>query len=86
MVEHLIQISAELRSELKAAATLYAAVSPSEFENDTLLVTASKLRVVGLISTGTWVRVPAGGAVRVKREPSGLVAQVILPRQQPTGG
>ncbi|WP_148278632.1 hypothetical protein [Burkholderia sp. KJ006] len=86
MTEHLIQTPRELHPELEAAATRYAAMSPSDFAGDTLRVTVTKLRSLGMVSTETWAQVPAGGSVRVKREPAGvLVAKVMLPWQRSMG-
>ena len=87
MVEHLIQTPRELHPELEAAATRYAAMSPSEFAGNTLVVTVTNLRDLGMVSSETWALVPAGGAVQVKREPSGeFVAKVMLPWQRSTDG
>lgn len=87
MAEHLIQTPRELHPELEAAAIRYATMSPSDFAGDTLRVTVTKLRDLGMIATETWMQVPAGGAVRVKREPSStLVAKVMLPWQRSTDG
>lgn len=77
----------DLHPVLKAAACRYAAMSPSDFVNDTLTVTSTKLRELGMIDTETWARVPAGGAVRVVRDAGdALRAHVLLPWQREADG
>ncbi|CAJ6629052.1 Uncharacterised protein [Burkholderia pseudomallei] len=87
MAEHLIQTPRELHPELEAAAIRYATMSPSDLVGDTLRVTVTSLRWLGMVSTETWAQVPAGGSVQVRRETSGvLVAKVMLPWQRSTDG
>ncbi|MEX3960140.1 hypothetical protein [Trinickia sp. EG282A] len=82
MIQHLVMVPVELHQELEAAALRYAAISPSDFENDVLRVDVSTLRNIGMIGTDTWARVPAGGAVRVVRRDDGEHrARVLLPWQ-----
>ncbi len=83
--QHLITTPAHLHEELEAAALRYAAMSPSDFKDDVLVVSASTLRDLGMISTETWCGVPAGGSVRVRRTSAGeMHAQVALPWQAAT--
>jgi hypothetical protein len=85
MAAHLIQTPPELHQELEAAATRYAAMS--HFVSDSLLVPVTKLRDLGMVTAETWAQVPAGGSVRVTRNPSGeFIAKVMLPTQRTTDG
>jgi hypothetical protein len=82
MATHLVMTPADLHPELEAAALRYADMSPSDFADDTLRVDVTKMRNLGMIGTDTWVRVPAGGTVRVVRDEAGkLTARVMLPWQ-----
>lgn len=84
---HLTMTPVELYPLLEAAACRYAAMSPSDFVNDTLTVSSTKLRNLGMIDTETWARVPAGGDVRVTRDASDtLTARVMLPWQPKNDG
>lgn len=77
----------DLHPVLKAAACRYAEMSPSDFVNDTLTVSSTKLRELGMIDTDTWARVPAGGSIRVMRDATGaLRARVMLPWQRESDG
>lgn len=69
----------DLWPELEAAALRYAAMSPSEFHGDTLHVAVTKLRDLGMVTTTTWVRVPAHVDVRVLRDGTSIAARVLPP-------
>ena len=75
-------MSLELHQELEVAALRYASMSPSDFVDQELRVSAATLRNLGMIGTETWAHV-AGGAVLVTRNDDGeMRARVLLPWQQ----
>lgn len=86
MATHLTMAPVDLHPELEAAAYRYAAMSPSDFVDEHLSISVTKLRALGMVSSETWARVPAGVAVRVIRAPEGaLQASVMLPWQAKDG-
>jgi len=82
MTIHLTITPPELWPTLEAAALRYAAMSPSDFQGDTLRVGVTHLCELGIIDRDTWARVPALVDVVVNRKADGAMsARVMLPPQ-----